>query len=53
VVPFLVEDEPLRLGAIYSKVQNWGVHKIRADLLITRRNPASPGPAAKVWIDAL
>jgi hypothetical protein len=26
VVPFLVEDELLRLGAIFSKVKNWGVY---------------------------
>jgi hypothetical protein len=24
VLPFLVEDELLRLGAIYEKVRNWG-----------------------------
>ena len=26
VVPFLVEDEMMRLGATFSKVKNWGVH---------------------------
>jgi putative intracellular protease/amidase len=53
IVPFLVEDELLRLGATYSKVANWGVHTIRHDLLITGQNPASSGPAAKVLTDAL
>ena len=53
VVPFLVEDELLRLGAIYSKVKNWGVHTVKDDLLITGQNPASSGPAAKVLIDTL
>jgi putative intracellular protease/amidase len=53
VVPFLVEDELLRLGAIYSKVKNWGVHTVKDDLLITGQNPASSGPAAKVLLDTL
>src|SRR6201992_1768448 len=26
VVPFLVEDEMMRLGATFSKVKDWGVH---------------------------
>jgi putative intracellular protease/amidase len=53
VVPFLVEDEVLRLGATYSKVKNWGVLTIKDGLLITGQNPASSGPAAKVLIDTL
>ena len=28
VVPFLVEDELLTLGATFSKVKNWGVHVV-------------------------
>ena len=35
VVPFLVEDEMLRLGAIFSKVKNWGVHTVVDGQLIT------------------
>ena len=27
VVPFLVEDEMMRLGATFSKVKNWGVNR--------------------------
>jgi putative intracellular protease/amidase len=53
VVPFLVEDELLGLGAIYSKVKNWGVHVVPDGLLITGQNPASSGPTAKVLINAL
>jgi putative intracellular protease/amidase len=53
VVPFLVEDELLSLGAIYSKVKNWGVHTVKDGLLITGQNPASSGPAAKVLIGTL
>ena len=39
VVPFLVEDELLGLGAIYSKVRNWGVHVVTDGLLITGPEP--------------
>ncbi|TCS09143.1 type 1 glutamine amidotransferase domain-containing protein [Rhizobium sp. BK418] len=53
VVPFLVEDELLSLGAIFSKVKDWGVHTVTDGQLITGQNPASSGPAARVLIDAL
>jgi putative intracellular protease/amidase len=53
VVPFLVEDELLGLGAIYSKVRNWGVHVVTDGLLITGQNPASSGPTAKILINTL
>jgi putative intracellular protease/amidase len=53
VVPFLVEDELMNLGAIFSKVKNWGVHTVVDGQLITGQNPASSGPAAKVLIDNL
>jgi putative intracellular protease/amidase len=53
VVPFLVEDELMSLGAIFSKVKNWGVHTVIDGQLITGQNPASSGPAAKALIDSL
>ena len=53
VVPFLVEDELMKLGAILSKVKNWGVHTVTDGRLITGQNPASSGPTAKVLIEAL
>jgi putative intracellular protease/amidase len=46
VVPFLVEDEMMNLGATISKVKDWGVHVVADGLLITGQNPASSGPAA-------
>src|SRR5206468_4884253 len=46
VVPFLVEDEMLRLGAVFSKTLNWGVHVVTDGQLITGQNPHSSGPAA-------
>jgi putative intracellular protease/amidase len=53
VVPFLVEDEMLKLGAVFSKVVNWGVHVVSDGLLITGQNPASSGPAAKKLMAAV
>lgn len=46
VVPFLVEDEMMRLGAVFSKVKDWGVHVVTDGFLLTGQNPASSGPAA-------
>ena len=43
VVPFLVEDEMLKLGAVFSKTANWGVHVVSDGLLITGQNPHSSG----------
>ena len=46
VVPFLVEDELLRLGAIFEKVKDWGPLAITDGRLITGQNPASSTSAA-------
>jgi putative intracellular protease/amidase len=53
VVPFLVEDELLKLGAVFSKVKDWGVHTVVDGQLITGQNPGSSGPTAKVLLDRL
>ena len=53
VVPFLVEDEMLKLGAVFSKKANWAVHVVRDGLLITGQNPASSGPAARALLELL
>jgi putative intracellular protease/amidase len=50
VVPFLVEDEMLRLGAIFSKKADWAIHVVEDGLLITGQNPSSSGPAAKTLL---
>ena len=50
VVPFLVEDEMLKLGAIFSKKANWDVHVVSDGLLITGQNPHSSGPAAQTLL---
>ncbi|MGW2363874.1 type 1 glutamine amidotransferase domain-containing protein, partial [Streptomyces phaeofaciens] len=50
IVPFLVEDELLRLGADYTKTGDWRPYVVRDGLLITGQNPASSGPAADALI---
>ena len=47
VVPFLVEDELMRLGAIFEKVRNWQPFSIVDGRLVTGQNPASSTIAAK------
>jgi putative intracellular protease/amidase len=53
VVPFLVEDEMLKLGATFSKKAKWEVHVVSDGQLITGQNPHSSGPAAKALMAAL
>jgi putative intracellular protease/amidase len=47
VVPFLVEDELMRLGAIFEKVRNWQPHAVVDGRLLTGQNPASSTLAAQ------
>jgi putative intracellular protease/amidase len=53
VVPFLVEDELLGLGATLSKVKNWGVHTVKDGQLITGQNPASSGRREVEFMEAM
>lgn len=46
VVPFLVEDELIAKGGIYSKGADWGSYVVSDGLLITGQNPASSAAAA-------
>ena len=47
VVPFLVEDELLRLGATFEKLANWHPFSVVDGHLITGQNPASSTSAAQ------
>jgi putative intracellular protease/amidase len=47
VVPFLVEDELLRLGAIFEKKANWQPFAITDGRLVTGQNPASSTSTAQ------
>jgi putative intracellular protease/amidase len=50
VVPFLLEDELKKTGALYSKGPDWGVYVQTDGLLISGQNPASSAEAAKVLL---
>ena len=53
IVPFLVEDEMLKLGAIFSKKANWAPHVVSDGQLITGQNPHSSGAAANTLLAAV
>jgi putative intracellular protease/amidase len=53
VVPFLVEDELLRLGAIFEKKKNWDPFSIIDGRLITGQNPSSSTVTAQNLLKAL
>jgi putative intracellular protease/amidase len=50
VVPFLVEDELLRLGAVFEKMANWQPFSITDGRLITGQNPASSTGTAQALL---
>jgi putative intracellular protease/amidase len=53
IVPFLVEDELMAKGGIYSKGPDWGSYVVTDGLLITGQNPASSSEAAAVLMKQL
>jgi len=53
VVPFLVEDELMRLGAIFEKVANWQPLSVVDGRLITGQNPASSTGTAQALLQLL
>jgi putative intracellular protease/amidase len=53
VVPFLVEDELMRLGAIFEKVRDWQPFSIVDGRLVTGQNPASSTSAAQSLVQML
>lgn len=53
IVPFLLEDELINLGAVFSRVKDWGVHTVVDGQLITGQNPGSSGTAAETLVAAL
>ena len=53
VVPFLVEDELMRLGAIFEKVADWQPFHVVDGRLITGQNPASSTRAAEALLSFL
>jgi putative intracellular protease/amidase len=53
VVPFLVEDELKRLGAIYSQVPNWQPYAVVDGRLVTGQNPASSTAGAQALLKVM
>lgn len=53
VVPFLVEDELLQLGAIFEKKANWQPFSIIDGRLVTGQNPASSTVTAQALLEVL
>jgi putative intracellular protease/amidase len=53
VVPFLVEDELKRVGAIFEKVPAWGPLAIVDGRVVTGQNPASSTAAARALLRLL
>ena len=53
VVPFLVEDELMRLGGIFEKLADWQPLSIVDGRLITGQNPASSTGAAQAVLKLL
>ncbi len=50
VVPFLVEDELLRLGAVFEKLANWQPFSVTDGRLVTGQNPASSTTTAQALL---
>jgi putative intracellular protease/amidase len=53
VVPFLIEDAFIALGAHYQKGPNWAPFIVEDGKLITGQNPASSEGVAKALVSQL
>lgn len=53
VVPFLVEDEMMKLGAIFEKKMNWQSFVVTDGRLITGQNPTSSTSTAQALLKLL
>ena len=53
VVPFLVEDQLVALGGLYTKGPDWQPYVVSDGLLITGQNPASSVGVAQALLDRL
>ncbi len=53
VVPFLLEDELKKHGALYTKGEDWSSYVKKDGLLITGQNPASSEAVAKLLLKTL
>lgn len=53
IVPFLVEDELVKLGGVYSKGEDWNSYVVQEGNLITGQNPGSSEETAKKLLETL
>lgn len=53
VVPYLVEDQLVKLGGFYQKTEDWNSLVIIDGLIITGQNPASSSAVAEALINML
>ena len=53
LVPFLLQDRLVSLGAQYSKGRDWGEHVVTDGQLVTGQNPASAGLTARRLLELL
>jgi putative intracellular protease/amidase len=53
VVPFLLENELMGKGGIYSRKEDWASYVVIDGMLITGQNPASSEAAAKALLELL
>lgn len=53
IVPFLLEDELTKQGALYSKANDWESYVKQDGLLITGQNPASSAAVAKLLLEVI
>lgn len=53
VVPFLLEDELIKKGGLYSKKEDWASYSVTDGLLITGQNPASSEAVAESLLHLL
>jgi len=53
IVPFLLQDELINKGGLYTSKEDWSSYVVKDGLLITGQNPASSEEAARVLIQLL
>ena len=53
VVPYLLEDELKKLGALYSKGDDWAPHMVKGGRIVTGQNPASSEGCAEGLLELL
>ncbi|MDG2046235.1 MAG: type 1 glutamine amidotransferase domain-containing protein [Halioglobus sp.] len=53
VVPYLIEDQLVKLGGLYQKTEDWNSLAVVDGLIITGQNPASSPAVAEALLDLL